>query len=190
MASGGVHQGVVAVLESIPYSGIEDIIESWRRSGQKAFILLLDCVQDPQNLGALIRTACCAGCHGVVLPRDRSASLTPSAIKASAGAPAHIPVARVTNLAATLDSLRREAIWIIGAAPDAAVDIFKANLNIDIALVMGGEEKGLRPIIRKKCDEMVRIPTLGAVSSLNVSVAAGIFLFEILRQRLTGAVST
>jgi len=183
LAGGGVHQGVVGVLEGIPYASLEDIKTAWRSSGRKAAILALDGVQDTHNLGALLRTAYCAGCHGVVLPRDRSASLTPAAIKAAAGAAAHIPVARVTNLASALDVLRQEGIWIMGAAPEAAADLYQTDLNIDLALVMGGEEKGLRPLVRKKCDLMVRIPMLGNVQSLNVSVAAGVILFEILRQR-------
>jgi len=190
LAAGGVHQGVVAVLEGIPYAAIEDILVAWRNSGLKATILVLDGVQDPHNLGALMRTAYCAGCHGIVLPRDRSASLAPATLKAAAGAAAHIPVARVTNLASTLDMLRQAGIWIIGTAPEAATEVFKTDLDLDLALVMGGEEKGLRPIVRKRCDQMLSIPMKGDILSLNVSVAAGVILFEILRQRRFGGVST
>ena len=190
LAAGGVHQGVVAVLEGIPYVSIADIMEAWRTSGLKATILALDGVQDPHNLGALVRTAYCAGCHGIVLPRDRSASLTPAALKASAGAAAHIPVARVTNMASALDMLRQAGIWIIGTAPEAATDPYETDLDMDLALVMGGEEKGLRPLVRKQCDQVLSIPMVGHISSLNVSVATGVVLFEILRQRRFGRVST
>jgi 23S rRNA (guanosine2251-2'-O)-methyltransferase len=183
LAGAGVHQGVVAILQEVPYADLDDIMSAWRNSGLKATILVLDSVQDPHNLGALVRTAYCAGCHGVVLPKDRSASLTPAAIKASAGAAVHIPVARVTNLAYALDRLRQCGIWIIGTSPESAQDIFETEFDLDLALVMGGEEKGLRPIVRKRCHAMVRIPMAGHISSLNVSVAAGVILFEILRQR-------
>jgi 23S rRNA (guanosine2251-2'-O)-methyltransferase len=190
LAAGGVHQGVIAILDGIPYADIDDVIGAWRNSGLKATILVLDGVQDPHNLGALVRTAYCAGCHGIVLPRDRSAALTPAAFKATAGAAAHIPVAQVTNLASALDKLRQRGIWIIGTSPEAAGDIFETELDLDLALVMGGEEKGLRPIVRRRCDRMVRIPMAGHISSLNVSVAAGVILFEILRQRRSGRPAT
>ncbi|MBW2149024.1 MAG: 23S rRNA (guanosine(2251)-2'-O)-methyltransferase RlmB [Deltaproteobacteria bacterium] len=190
LAAGGVHQGVVAVLEGIPYASMEDILMAWRNSGQKATILVLDGVQDPHNLGAIVRTAHCAGCHGIILPRDRSASLTPAAIKASAGAAAHIPVARVTNLASALNMLRQEGIWIVGTAAEAGTDLFDSDLDLDLALAMGGEGKGLRPLVGKRCDLTVRIPMIGINWSLNVSVAAGVILFEILRQRRLAGVSS
>ncbi len=190
LSEGGVHQGVVAVLEGIPYASIEDILMAWRKSDQKATILVLDGVQDPHNLGALVRTAHCVGCQGIVLPRDRSASLRPAAIKASAGAAVHIPVARVNNIASALNTFRKEGIWIIGTAAEAGTNLFDSDLDLDLALVMGGEEKGLRPIVRKRCDRMVRVPMVGDISSLNVSVAAGVILFEVLRQRRLAGVSS
>lgn len=177
------HQGALLRLEPFAFAAFEDLIADWRRSRRPAFFLLLDGITDPHNLGALLRSADAAGCHGVILPKDRTAAITGVVDKASAGALEHIPVCRVTNLARTLDALKKEGVWVYGLAGEQSETIYRTDLRGDVALVVGSEGEGLRPNVRRHCDGVLTIPMGGGVSSLNASVAAGVALFEVVRQR-------
>lgn len=178
------HQGVALRIEGFSYAEIDKILDRCRTSGENGLIIVLDSIQDPHNLGAIIRSAACAGAHGVIIPKDRAAGVTPTVEKASAGAVETIPVAQVVNIAQTLDELKKEGFWIYGASDNASALLFDQNLSGATALVIGNEGEGIRPLVRKKCDAVFSIPMQGGVSSLNASVAAGIALFEVVRQRL------
>jgi 23S rRNA (guanosine2251-2'-O)-methyltransferase len=178
------HQGVALRIEGFSYAEIEDILERFRSSGENGLIIVLDGIQDPHNLGAIIRSAACAGAHGVIIPKDRAAGITPTVEKASAGAVETIPVAQVVNIAQTLEELKKVGFWIYGASDNASALLFDQNLTGATALVIGNEGEGIRPLVRKKCDAVFSIPMQGGVSSLNASVAAGIALFEVVRQRM------
>jgi 23S rRNA (guanosine2251-2'-O)-methyltransferase len=177
------HQGVVAVVADYRYREVEDLLDAARRSGKPPLLVLLDGVEDPHNLGAVVRSAHALGAHGVVVPRDRAASVTPTAAKASAGAIEHLPVARVTNLVRTLEELKEAGIWTVATVPDGDVTIQALDLTGPIALVIGGEGQGVRALVRKSCDHAARIPMEGRVGSLNASAAAAIALYEAMRQR-------
>ena len=179
----GVHQNIAAALETYYYEDLEEILSRWRRGGSKALILILDGIQDPQNLGSLIRTALGCGAHGVVIPKDRAVGITPAVFKASAGAAAHIPIARVVNIPRSIDRLKEEGIWVYGATGEANELIYHLDLDIDLAIVIGAEGKGIRPLVKRKCDRLFSIPMKGPVSSFNASVAAGMVLYEVMRQR-------
>lgn len=183
MTGGRVHQNIVATLHEIPYAGMDEILSRWRREGSKALFLILDGIQDPQNLGSLIRTALGCGAHGVIIPKDRAVGITPVVIKASAGAVAHLPVVRVVNIAMTIENLKEEGIWVYGASGEATDLIYHLDLNVDLALVIGTEGKGIRPLVKRKCDRLFSIPMKGPVSSFNASVSGGIILYEVMRQR-------
>ncbi|HJV66023.1 MAG TPA: 23S rRNA (guanosine(2251)-2'-O)-methyltransferase RlmB [Geomonas sp.] len=178
------HQGVALKVEPFPYADLDDLLENLKQRGD-GLILVLDSVQDPHNLGALIRSAACAGAHAVVIPKDRAAGVTAAAEKASAGAAGTIPVAQVTNVSHALDELKKAGFWVYGADGSAKSSIFQQDLTGQVALVIGGEGEGIRPLVRKSCDQLVSIPMQGGVNSLNASVAGGILLFEVVRQRLT-----
>ncbi len=178
------HQGAALRVEAFAYAGLEDILGRWRASGETGLLVVCDGVQDPRNLGALIRSAACAGAHGVVIPKDRAVGVTATVEKASAGAVETIPVAQVANIAQTLEELKKEGFWIYGAAGDAAASVYGQDFRGNTVVVIGGEGEGIRPLVRKRCDHLVSIPIRGGVSSLNAAVAAGVFLFEIVRQRL------
>ncbi len=183
---GGVHQGVVAVVEPFAYADIEDIIR--RARAGTALVLALDSVQDPQNLGTLLRTAEAAGVHGVILPERRAAGVTPVVEKASAGAARLLPVAQVTNLVRSLNELKKAGMWIIGVENAAgAVPYTQADFTSPTVLVLGSEGRGLGRLVGETCDMLVRLPMLGKVSSLNVAVAGAIVLYEALRQRHAAA---
>jgi len=177
------HQGVALRVEPFPYADLADILERWRSSGENGLLLVLDGVQDPHNLGALIRTAACAGAHGVIIPKDRAAGMTGVVEKASAGAVETIPLVRVANIAQTLEDLKREGFWIYGALGEAPESVYSQDFTGHVALVVGGEGAGIRLLVRKKCDVLVAIPLRGGVNSLNASVAGGVLLFEVVRQR-------
>lgn len=178
------HQGIIAELKPYRYVNLEAILKAWRVSKEKALILILDSIQDPQNLGSLIRTAYCAGVHGAIIPKDRSASITPSVVKASAGATEYALISRVTNLNQTIERLKTQGIWVVGTASEAEKTIYDCDLDIDMAVVIGSEGKGIRPLIKRACDFIVSIPMKGRVLSLNASVAGGIVLYECLRRRI------
>ncbi len=177
------HQGVALRVESFAYVELADILACWRESGESGLLLVLDGVQDPHNLGALIRSAACAGAHGVIIPTDRAAHVTPAVEKASAGAVGTVPVAQVTNIARTMEELKEAGFWVYGADSSAAASVFDQDFTGNVALVIGSEGEGIRPLVKKKCDLLVNIPLKGGVSSLNASVSGGILLFEVVRQR-------
>ncbi|MRR07940.1 MAG: 23S rRNA (guanosine(2251)-2'-O)-methyltransferase RlmB, partial [Deltaproteobacteria bacterium] len=177
-------QGVALRLEGFPYSEVADILAAWRESGENGLILALDGVQDPHNLGALIRSAACAGANGVIIPKDRAAGVNATVEKSAAGAAETIPVAQVTNLAQALDELKEAGFWVYGTADSAISSLYGHDLSGNVVVVIGAEGEGMRPLVRKKCDFLVAIPLQGGVSSLNASVAGGVVLFEVLRQRL------
>ncbi len=184
LAQSSGHQGVVAVTSEKKYGDIDDLLQNKR--GEQTLILVLDGIEDPHNLGAVIRTADAAGVDGVVIPERRAAGVTATAAKASAGASEHLPMARVTNIARTLEELKERNIWVVGLDERGDQEYTALDYRMDCALVLGAEGKGLHDLVRKRCDFLIRIPMQGKVSSLNVSVAAGVVLYEIVRQRRPG----
>lgn len=184
LAGEGRHQGVALQLKPFEYVSLETLLEKKASpSPTKAFFLILDSISDPRNFGAILRSADAAGCQGVIVPKDRACPVTGVVHKASAGALANVPVCQVTNLARTIQQLKKAGIWVFGLGAEAAGSLFCQDLCGSLALVVGCEGKGLRPNIRKQCDALLSIPMSGSVSSLNVSVAAAIALFEVVRQR-------
>jgi len=177
------HQGVAARVDPYPLTTVSDILAAAGARSGSHFILLLDNILDPQNLGAIIRTALCVGVDGVIMPKDRSAPITPSVSKASAGALEHIHLSRVTNLVQTIKQFKNNGIWVMGLDKSAGLSLYDGDMTGSIAIVLGGEQKGLRPLVKKNCDFLVSIPQLGAVDSLNASVAAAVTMYEALRQR-------
>lgn len=180
---GGVHQGVVArVAQAKVYreADLEDLLDNLN---EPPFLLILDGVTDPHNLGACLRTADAAGVHAMITPKDKSATLNATARKVACGAAENVPLVQVTNLARTMDWLKDRGVWMIGTAGESAGNVYQSDLKGPIALVMGAEGKGMRRLTRDKCDSLVFIPMAGTVSSLNVSVATGVCLFEAVRQR-------
>ena len=183
MTKGGVHQNVVGLVKETSYADLGGMLSHWKKEGTKALFLILDGIQDPQNFGSLIRTALGCGVHGIIIPKDRSVGITPVVIKASAGAAAYIPIVRVVNIATTIDALKKEGIWVYGATGEAGDLIYQLDLNTNLAIVIGAEGKGIRPLIKKKCDQLFSIPMRGPVSSFNASVSGGMILYEVIRQR-------
>jgi len=177
------HQGIGARVSPYAFVPIETIFAKARDKNQDTFLLMLDSVIDPQNLGGLIRTASCAGVDGIILPKDRAAPPSPAVSKASAGALEHVLLHQVTNLSATIGRLKKKGIWIAGLASAADQSLFGCNLTGHLALIVGGEQKGIRTLIKRECDFLLSIPQSGAIDSLNASVAGGIALYEALRQR-------
>ena len=175
------HQGVMAFTSRKVFSDIDDLLAN--RRGEYAFLLVLDGVEDPHNLGALLRSANGAGVDGAVIPERRAAGITGTVVKASAGASEHVPLARVVNIARTLDDLKERNVWTVGLDERATQSYDELDYNMNCALVLGAEGKGLHDLVRRKCDLLVSIPMMGSVTSLNVSVAGGIVMYEILRQR-------
>jgi 23S rRNA (guanosine2251-2'-O)-methyltransferase len=181
MAGNVAHQGVVAVTSAKQYSDLGDVIAAKR--GDYSLVLVLDGVEDPHNLGAIVRTADAAGVDGLIIPERRAAGVSGTVTKVSAGATAHVPIAKVTNIARTLQDLKDQNFWIVGLDERAPSTYDTLDFKMNCALVLGAEGKGVHDLVRKKCDFLVSIPMLGKVSSLNVSVAAGVVLYEIVRQR-------
>ncbi len=177
-----VHQGVVAVCRTHAYATVDEVIAHRHEKSKYDLVVLLDGITDPQNLGSIIRTAHCCGANGVIIPENRSASITGAVAKASAGAVEHLPTAMVVNLVGAIEYLKERGFWIYGTDAAAKTDIHSADYNGNIALVMGSEGRGIRALVRQKCDFLVSIPMRGRVASLNVSVATGVILFEILRK--------
>ena len=176
------HQGVIAIVSEHEYVDVEDIINSAESKGEKPLIIILDNITDPHNLGAIIRTAECAGAHGVIIPKRRSVGLTAVVGKTSAGAIEYMPVARVTNIARTIDDLKSRGIWV-ACADMGGDDYFDASLDGALALVIGSEGEGVSRLVKEKCDFTVSIPMYGKISSLNASVAAALLMYEAVRQR-------
>jgi 23S rRNA (guanosine2251-2'-O)-methyltransferase len=181
MAGNNAHQGVVAITSNKRYNDLDDVIAAKR--GQHSLIVVLDGVEDPHNLGAVLRTADAAGADGVVIPERRAVGVTATVAKASAGASEHLPMAKVTNIARTLEELKEKNLWIVGLDERGTQTYDTLDYKMDCAIVLGSEGKGVHDLVAKKCDFLVSIPMLGKVPSLNVSVAAGVVLYEIVRQR-------
>ncbi len=184
LAPGTVHQGVIAQAAPYAYVELEDILAAVKDADP--LLVLLDEVTDPHNLGAVIRSADAAGAHGVIIPRRRAAAVTSVVVKSSAGAVEFLPVARVGNIARTIELLKERGIWVVGAHPDAPQLVWDAPLTGPLAIVIGGEDKGLGRLVREKCDMLVKLPMAGRVNSLNASVAAALVLFDAVRQRSRG----
>lgn len=183
MSETGRHQGVIAETAAYEYATVEDILSNARRKGEDPFIFLLDGIEDPHNLGAIIRTANLAGAHGVIIPKRRAVGLTGTVAKASAGALNYTPVARVTNLVSVMKELKQEGIWFVCADMDGEV-MYRQNLTGPIGLVIGNEGSGVSRLVKENCDFTASIPMHGDIDSLNASVAAGVMAFEAVRQRM------
>ncbi|MEK7726921.1 MAG: 23S rRNA (guanosine(2251)-2'-O)-methyltransferase RlmB [candidate division KSB1 bacterium] len=179
------HQGVVALMPGVDYVDCEIIMEKARQDkrGNKAAIMLLDGVEDPRNLGAILRVAECAGMHGVVITKRRCAEVTATSVKTSAGAAFHLPIAQVSNLAATIEFFKKQGLWIVGLEGEAKESVYAMEAKLPLALVMGSEGEGLHRLVREKCDFLYHIPMAGKLESLNVSTAAAVVCFEMVRQR-------
>lgn len=181
MCASSHHQGIALEVEPFRYADLDDLLATIGQSGAAGFLLVLDGILDPHNLGALIRTAACAGANGVIIPRDRACGVTATVEKASAGAVEILPVVQVTNIAQTLEMLKRLGYWTYGLASEVSPSLYGQKFSGNTVLVIGGEGEGLRPLVRKQCDVVMAIPQYGGVSSLNASVAGGIALFEMAR---------
>ena len=178
------HQGVIALAAMREYVSVEDILEKAAQKGEKPLIVICDEISDPHNLGAIIRTAECAGAHGVIIPKRRSAGLTAVVAKTSAGAVAHMPVARVANIPSLLNDLKKQGVWVFGTAVKGTTDLYKADLKGAAAIVIGSEGDGMTRLAEENCDFLVRIPMMGCLNSLNASASAAILLYEAVRQRM------
>ena len=178
------HQGVIALAAAHVYYSIDDILEEAASRGEAPLIVICDELSDPHNLGAILRSAECAGAHGVIIPKRRSVGLTATVAKASAGAVEYMKVARVTNISAAIAELKQKGVWVFGTAAEGAIPMYQADLSGPAAIVIGSEGDGMSQLVRKNCDVMVNIPMKGRISSLNASAAASILLYEALRQRL------
>ncbi len=186
MAGSDLHQGIAANVSPYPLAELPDIVDRPRLADTKHFLLLLDNVLDPHNLGAIIRTGLCVGIDGIIIPKDRSATPTPAVSRASAGALEHLFLARVTNLVNTIKALKKKGLWIAGMDRAAEKSIFSCDFSGSVAIVIGGEEKGIRPLVKKHCDFLISIPQRGQVNSLNASVAGAVVMYEAFRQRTQG----
>ncbi|MDY5022914.1 MAG: 23S rRNA (guanosine(2251)-2'-O)-methyltransferase RlmB [Blautia sp.] len=181
----GMHQGVIAQVASYDYATVEDILSKAEEKGEPPFIVVLDNIEDPHNLGAIIRTANLAGAHGVIIPKRRAVGLTSVVARTSAGALNYTPVAKVTNIAKTIEELKEKGIWFVCADMDGET-MYQLNLTGPVGLVVGNEGEGVSRLVKEKCDFVASIPMKGDIDSLNASVAAGVLAFEIVRQRMSG----
>ena len=186
MSATGHHQGVIAIAASYSYAEVEDILAKAAEKGEPPFIIILDGVEDPYNLGAIVRTANQAGAHGVIIPKNRAVGLTASVARTSAGALNYTPVAKVTNIARTMEDLKKQGLWFVCADMDGTV-MYDLDLTGPIGLVIGNEGSGVSELVKKNCDFIASIPMKGEIDSLNASVAAGILSYEIVRQRMKKA---
>jgi len=179
------HQGVVAQVAAYDYVEVDDILSYAQSRNEEPFILILDEIEDPHNLGSILRTADCTGVHGVIIPKRRSVGLTATVSKTSAGAVEYVRVARVTNLAQTIELLKEQGVWVAGTDVAAPQPLYQTNLNMPLALVIGNENKGMGRLIKEKCDFLLKLPMFGHINSLNASVAASVFMYEVVRQRMS-----
>lgn len=184
MSTTHAHQGVITLAAAHAYATIDDILEEAASRGENALIVICDELTDPYNLGAVLRSAECAGAHGVIIPKRRSVGLTAAVAKASAGAVEYMKVARVTNINNAISELKEKGVWIFGTAAEGSVPMYQADLTGPAAIVIGNEGEGMSPLVRKNCDVTVHIPMKGRISSLNASAAASVLLYEAVRQRL------
>ncbi|RDU34890.1 23S rRNA (guanosine(2251)-2'-O)-methyltransferase RlmB [Neobacillus piezotolerans] len=181
--SDGNHQGVLAYVAAYQYAEVDDLFDAAKKKGEEPFFLLLDEIEDPHNLGSIMRTADAVGAHGIIIPKRRAVGLTSTVAKASTGAIEYIPVARVTNLARTIDELKERGVWIAGTDAKGSVDYRKQDFTMPLGLVIGSEGRGMGRLIREKCDFLVHLPMAGKVTSLNASVAAALLMYEVYRRR-------
>lgn len=184
MSDTGVHQGVIAIVTPYKYFEVDDIINYAKSKDEKPFIIILDEIEDPHNLGSIIRTAEICGVHGIIIPKRRNVGITPIVYKAAAGAVEHMKIVKVTNINSTIDVLKKKGIWIYGADMDGKNYCYENDFLGATALVIGSEGKGISKLTKEKCDVVVKIPMIGKITSLNASVAAGIIMYEALRQKL------
>lgn len=182
MSETGMHQGVIARAAAYAYAKVEDILEMALKKGEDPFIFVLDGIEDPHNLGAMIRTANVCGAHGVIIPKDRAVGLTPTVVRSSAGALNYTPVAKVTNLVRTMEDLKKRGLWFVGADMGGE-SMYEKDLKGPVGIVIGAEGRGLTKLVRDACDFVVSIPVKGEIESLNASVAAGVLAYEVTRQR-------
>ena len=183
MSATGAHQGVIAMVAAHDYASIDDILKKAQDAGEPPLIVICDELSDPHNLGAIIRTAECAGAHGIIIPKRRSVGLTAVVGKVSAGALEYMPVARVSNITAAIDTLKKAGVWVYGTAAEGDTTLYKADLKSAAAIVIGNEGEGMSRLVSERCDFKVSIPMKGSISSLNASAAAAIMLYEAVRQR-------
>ncbi len=183
MSATGRHQGIIALAAAHEYCTVDDILQLAAGRGENALIVICDELTDPHNLGAILRSAECAGAHGVIIPKRRSVGLTATVAKASAGAVEYMKVARVTNINAAISDLKERGVWVFGTAAEGSIPMYEADLKGPAAIVIGSEGDGMSPLVRKNCDVMVHIPMKGHISSLNASAAASVLLYEAVRQR-------
>lgn len=184
LCEGENHQGVVAYAAAHAYADVEDILNIAREKGEPPFVIIAENLSDPHNLGSIIRTANAAGAHGVIIPKNRSVGLNSTVSKVSAGAVEYTPVARVSNIASTVEKLKKEGLWIVGTAVEGNMTHYDCDLTGALGIVIGSEGEGMSRIVREKCDFLVKIPMIGEIESLNAAVAAGVLVYEALRQRL------
>ena len=178
------HQGVIAFVSPIEYKELDDIFELAKERNEAPFILIADEIEDPHNLGALIRSAECAGCHGVIIPKRRAVAVTEVVAKTSAGATEYVPIVRVNNINETIRELKDRGVWIVGTDGSAKVTYYDQDMTGSIAIIIGSEGRGMNKLTMENCDFLVKIPMMGKITSLNASVSGGIVLFEALKQRL------
>jgi 23S rRNA (guanosine2251-2'-O)-methyltransferase len=188
LCKGGTHQGIAAEVGEFTYVELDDLLAAAEAKKEPPLLVVLDGVQDPRNLGAALRAAECLGVHGVVIPKDRAASVTGAVVKASAGASEHVKVAQVTNVSRALEELKERGVWCVGTSLEARQSPWEIDFTVGVALVIGGEARGVRPLVLRTCDLQVKIPMRGQVGSLNAATATGVLLYEVLRQRSLGAV--
>jgi 23S rRNA (guanosine2251-2'-O)-methyltransferase len=184
LAGDTLTQGIIAIIDSYRYAEIEEILAVSKQKNESPFILILDEIEDPHNLGALIRSAECAGIHGIIIPLHNAASVNSTVAKTSAGATAHLPIARVTNIAQTLDELKKAGVWIVGTEMETAKLYYEHDYRGSLAIVIGNEGKGIRRLVKEKCDFLVKIPMHGKIESLNASVAGALVMFEAAKSRM------
>lgn len=183
VAEGESHQGVIAFAAAYDYAEVEDILRKAEEKGEPAFLLILDEIEDPHNLGSILRTADVVGAHGVIIPKRRAVGLTSTVAKSSAGAMEYVPVARVTNIVRTMEELKEKGIWMVGTDASGEQDFRQAKYDMPVGLIIGSEGKGMSRLVKETCDFTVRLPMVGHVTSLNASVAGALMMFEVFRQR-------
>lgn len=184
MSNGEVHQGAIAVITPYKYFEVKDILDAAKEKGESPFIVILDELEDPHNLGSIIRTAETCGVHGIIIPKRRNVGITPTVYKSSVGAVEHVKIAKVTNINATIDELKEEGIWVYGADIEGREYSYEVDFSGPCALIIGSEGRGISKLTLKKCDKLVKIPMIGKINSLNASVAGGIMMYEVLKGRL------
>lgn len=184
MSNGEVHQGAIAVITPYKYFEVKDILDAAKEKGESPFIVILDELEDPHNLGSIIRTAETCGVHGIIIPKRRNVGVTPTVYKSSVGAVEHVKIAKVTNINATIDELKEEGIWVYGADIEGKEYSYEVDFSGPCALIIGSEGRGISKLTLKKCDKLVKIPMVGRINSLNASVAGGIMMYEVLKGRL------